>query len=372
MLDVSANFPPHFKMATGSDQFAIYTVFFIGVVVFSLLINSIFLRFSKTLGIREKQGSVIVRWSSESKPALGGIAFYIIFLLSFTGYSTFYADGDITDNSAFTGLLTATALAFIMGLADDAYNTRPVLKFSVQVLCGIILIASGSCIELFETAWINYLITVLWVVGMMNSINMLDNMDAITTVVSLGILAAALLYLYMHGATATVDFFVLLGVFASLTGFLFYNWHPSKLFMGDTGSQFLGIFLAFVGIRFFWNAEDIAGNLYPTKQFVIALIVFILPIADTTSVVINRLARGNSPFVGGKDHTTHHLSYLGLSDSQVALTFAGLSLVSVFISYVLIKFFADWHNIYFFLFALYALLIFVTLFVTTKMNKQKK
>jgi len=358
-------------MDASLGQFAIYTAFFIGSVVFSLLINSIFLRFSRTLGIRDQQGPVI-RWSAESKPALGGIAFYIIFLLSFTGYSTFYVDGNITDNSAFTGLLTTTAIAFIMGLADDAYNTRPVLKFCVQVLCGVILIATGTCIELFQTQWINYLITILWVVGMMNSINMLDNMDAITTVVSIGIILAALVYLYMHGATGDLDFFVLLGVLASLTGFLFYNWNPSKLFMGDTGSQFLGIFLAFVGIRFFWNAEDIAGNLYPTKQFVIAIIVFILPIADTTTVVINRLARGNSPFIGGKDHTTHHLSYLGLSDSQVALCFGGLSLVSVFISYVLIKFFDEWNNIYFFLFALYALLIFAGLFVTTKISRPNK
>ncbi len=351
-------------------QFAIFSFFFIGAVIFSLFINSIFLRFAHTLGIRDKQGMVI-RWSTQSKPALGGIVFYIIFLLSFTGYVTFYADGNITDNSAFTGLLTATALAFIMGLADDAYNTRPFLKFGVQLFCGVILIGTGTTIDLFETAWLNYLITILWVIGMMNSINMLDNMDAITTVVSSGIIVAALVYLYMHGATATLDFFVLIGVLASLIGFLFFNWHPSKLFMGDTGSQFLGIFLAFVGIRFFWNATDIVGNELATKQIVITFIVFLLPLADTTIVVINRLSRGNSPFVGGKDHTTHHLSYLGLSDSQVALAFAGLSLVSVFLSYVLIKFFPDWNNIHFFLFALYALLIFAGLFIITKIRKPK-
>ena len=184
-------------------------------------------------------------------------------------------------------------------------------------------------------------------------------------------MVAALIYLLLHGMTDSVDFFVLLGVLASLVGFLFFNWNPSKLFMGDTGSQFLGIFLAFIGIRFFWNAEDIAGNLYGSKQFIIAVIVFLLPLSDTTTVVINRLSRGNSPFVGGKDHTTHHLSYLGLSDSQVALSFAGLSMVSVFISYVLIKFFGDWDNTHFFLFALYALLIFVGLFITTKISRPR-
>lgn len=352
-------------------QFAIYSIFFIGAVIFSLLINSIFLRFSKTLGIRDDKGTVI-RWASESKPALGGIAFYIVFLLAFTGYSTFYSDGMITENSAFTGLLVASAIAFIMGLADDAYNTRPVLKFGVQLLCGVILIVTGTCIDIFETTWLNYLITILWVVGFMNSINMLDNMDAITSVVSIGILIAALLYLNLHDLTSTLDFFVLLGVLASLVGFLFYNWHPSKIFMGDTGSQFLGIFLAFIGIRYFWNAADMAGNQLATKQIVLAIIGFLLPLADTTTVVINRLSRGNSPFVGGKDHTTHHLSYLGFSDSQVAFIFAGLSLVSVFIYYVLIKFFPEWNNIHLILFALYALLIFAGLFITTKLSKPKK
>lgn len=351
-------------------QFGIYSIFFIGAVIFSLLVNSIFLRFARNLGIREK-GNVI-RWASETKPALGGIAFYIVFLLAFTGYSTFYPDAQLTDNKVFTGLLVASALAFIMGLADDAYNTRPFLKFTVQLLCAGILIVSGTYIEVFETPWINYLLTVFWVVGFMNSINMLDNMDAITTVVSIGVISTALLYLNLHDQTTSVDFFVLLGVLASLVGFLFYNWHPSKIFMGDTGSQFLGIFLAFIGIRYFWNATDMAGNDIDTKQTVLAIIGFLLPLADTTVVVINRLSKGNSPFVGGKDHTTHHLSYFGFSDSQVALIFAGLSLVSVFMCYVLIKFFPQWNNIHVLLFALYPTLVFGGLFASTRISKPKQ
>ena len=307
----------------------VYTAYFTGAVVFSILINYIFLQFAKNLGLRLKV-ETSNRWSPFQKPAFGGIPFYILFLLSFTSYAVFFNAEEPFPNRVMFGLISATALAFLMGLADDAFNTRPFLKLGVQILSGIILVSTGTYIQLFDSLWVNYILTVVWVVGMMNSINMLDNMDAVTAVVSIIILVSTLTIMGVTGNYANIYFFTLLGVLASLSGFLFFNWHPSRLFMGDTGSQFLGVFLAFVGIRFFWNGEWAEINLPVAGNFILILAIFALPLIDTTTVVVNRILRGQSPMVGGKDHTTHSLAFAGFNDKQVALIFGGLSVLFSF------------------------------------------
>ena len=160
----------------------------------------------------------------------------------------------------------------------------------------------------------------------MNSINMLDNMDGITSITSMFIIITALFYLSIHSEYDSFDYISLLGVLASLIAFLFYNWHPSKMFMGDSGSQFIGLFIAAIGIKYIWNSSSYGSlEIIPSKQIITVLLAFILPIIDTTCVVINRIARKQSPFVGGKDHTTHHLSYFGFNYSQIGFVYLGIS-----------------------------------------------
>ncbi len=353
-------------MYSGTQLFLIYSGLFFAALVFSLLINSVFMRFARTLGIRE-QATAMVRWSSSSKPAFGGIGFYIVFLVCFALHGVLFP-GLVMDalRPELLGLLAATSLGFLMGLADDAYNTRPLLKFVVQLLCGLLLIATGTSISVFEQQWLNILFTLIWVVGMMNSINMLDNMDGITTVVSIAILATATMVMMVLGPLEPVFLVLMIGTMAALCGFLFFNWNPSRMYMGDTGSQFLGVFLAFVGIRFLWNMPSPSGDMESWRQVTVTAMVFLLPLVDTTVVSINRIAKGSSPFVGGRDHTTHHLSYAGLSDGQVALTFIGISLLNAFLAYCISVFIPVWQNIHTILFVLYASTVFGTLFVLTK------
>lgn len=353
-------------MYSSTQYFLIYSGLFFAALVFSLLINSVFMRFARTLGMRDEE-QTLIRWSSTAKPSLGGICFYILFLACFALHGVLFpglsADALRPD---LLGLLAATSLGFLMGLADDAYNTRPLLKFLVQLACGGILIASGSCIDVFEAQWMNVPLTLFWVVGMMNSINMLDNMDGIATSVSIGILIAGVMSILVIGPADPVYMVLLVGTMATLTGFLFFNWNPSRMFMGDTGSQFLGVFLAFVGIRFFWNAPSIEGHWEPARQAISAVTVFLLPIVDTTVVTISRIAKGRSPFVGGRDHTTHHLSYAGYSDGQVALIFIGLSLLHVFLTFVMCRYIPVWMNLHTVVFVSYAFALFLTLFILTR------
>ncbi|NQY10161.1 MAG: undecaprenyl/decaprenyl-phosphate alpha-N-acetylglucosaminyl 1-phosphate transferase [Flavobacteriales bacterium] len=356
--------------------FLIYFSFFICTVIFSALINGIFLKFARTLGIRNNNDTV-VRWDPNLKPALGGITFFICFLFSIACYSIIFPQGGTyIRDIQFIGLLLTAVLAFLMGLADDAYNTKPLLKLFVQISCGIIFIITNTKVQFFESSMINNAITIFWVVGIMNSINMLDNMDAITSSVGSIIILAAIAFIllqkdYSIEYLLQKDFsslylLMLVGVLASLIGFLFFNWHPSRLYMGDTGSQFLGIILAFVGITYFWNGSDVEGNKIVSKQIISGLLIFIIPLTDTVTVIINRLLKRQSPFVGGKDHTTHHLHYLGMTDRQIALCFTGVTLVSLMLTVFFINYIKTWNNNIVMLFSAYIAAIFGLLYYATK------
>lgn len=356
-------------MYTNTQLFLIYSGLFFAALVFSLLVDSLFMRFARTLGIRDR-APIALRWSASSKPAFGGIGFYILFLACFSLHGVLFpGQGREALRPELLGLLAATSLGFLMGLADDAYDTRPLLKLAVQIACGAILVATGSVVDLFEQRWANVALTMFWVVGLMNAVNMLDNMDGITTVVSIGILVATVMAMLVIGPMDPVYMVLVVGTTAALCGFLFFNWHPSRMYMGDTGSQFLGVFLAFAGIRFFWNAPSPLNMWEPERQVFAAVIVFLLPIVDTTIVSINRIARGSSPFVGGRDHTTHHLSYAGFSDGQVALTFMGLSLVNGFLTFVMFRFIEEWRNVHTLIFTAYGLIIFAALFILTRRTR---
>lgn len=306
--------------------------FFIVSLVFSIAIFGLLLRFVRTLGVRNLDELNMVRWTSQTKPSLGGLGFYIMFLLSFTALGILPIEGVDLLNRKLLGIFSACTLGFFIGLADDTYNTRPLLKFLGQLGCAGLLIAGGVFIPISGYTLVNYLFTALWVVGMMNSLNMLDNMDGITASVSVSALLGALV-LTFSGAGDPVYAFVFYGVLAALVGFLWYNWHPSKMYMGDTGSMFLGVFMAAVAILLFWNNRRPTGELVQIRQFLIPLMAFLLPITDTTTVFIRRIAKGQSPFVGGKDHTTHQLAFLGVPDWGVSAIFSAVSLLGMGIGY---------------------------------------
>lgn len=280
--------------------------------VLSVLINSILLKFSQTLGVRPNNQQAQVRWNPNTKPSLGGISFFVLFLITFIILEFINNMLPLHFSTLkIMGIFVVCTIAFLMGLADDAYNTQPLLKFITQLSCGFVLYFTETKIKIFANEGFNLAFTLFWVIGIMNSINMLDNMDGITTTVSIAILLFIII-LNINLKTILSPLPILtLGLIGALLGFLVFNFHPSKMFMGDTGSQFLGCFLAIVGIEYCWNSSFLTGNNWfesnaVTLGFITTALVFILPLTDTITVTINRLLRGSSPFVGGKDHTTHH------------------------------------------------------------------
>lgn len=325
--------------------------FFVGAFLLSFLINAFLLSFVKNLGIRD-QKDIQVRWSKTTKPSLGGISFYVTFLVGFVFYAIIFGQSDVFQNKQLLSLFFTSTLAFLLGLSDDAYNTKPWLKLGVQIFSGIVLILTGTGIELFNQPIIDGVLTVVWVVGIMNSINMLDNMDGITSITSIFIIIVLISQTLKFSLVNNVDIFLLILILGTLMAFLTVNFPPSKMFMGDTGSQFIGMFLAFYSIRLLWNHEssEISNDttwVHVVKNLILVVGTFALPIIDTTTVSINRLLRGQSPMVGGKDHTTHHLVYKGLSEKQVALVFVAMgALMSVLVYFNCKKwmsnFWGDW------------------------------
>lgn len=309
-------------------------LFFLGAVFVSWLINRLLLKFSRTLGIRNKN-DVVIRWSNESKPSLGGISMYITFILSLLFYESFHSGASIFDDANFIGLILASTLAFSIGLADDAYNTKPLLKLGGQIGCGAILVSTGTMIHLFHYYWADALITVIWVVAIMNSLNMLDNMDGITATVSMFILLACMVLLLI---CSNFEFnywvIILVAELGAIIGFLFYNVNPSRMFMGDTGSQFIGLFVAFFAVRAIWNVPT-SVELPSWSGILLTFCAFAPAFSDTLTVVINRIKKGISPMVGGKDHTTHHLVYKGYSDYKVWQVFFLISFLAFLLTIIL-------------------------------------
>lgn len=306
--------------------------------LFSFLINWLFLKFSFNLGARDSSDINQVRWASNVKPAIGGISFFIVFLISISVIGTLPRQSNYMLDKHLIGIIASCCLGFILGLADDAYNTNPLAKFIIQLSCAFILIISDVYIRISGNPAFDFIITTFWVIGLMNSINMLDNMDAITTTISMSIIIGLISVVAISGNELSAFYLVMLvGVFGSLCGFLYFNWNPAKVYMGDTGSQFLGVFLAATSIMFFWDFRDAGSSeLIQLKQFVVPMLFFIVPLIDTMTVTFRRLMRKQSPFVGGKDHITHHLAYLGLSDNMVALILISISLFSLpFVSLII-------------------------------------
>ncbi len=317
------------------NNISLFIVLSIGLTfILSIVINSILLKFSQNLGVRQQTSQKEIRWNMTVKPSVGGISFFVTFLINFIILNFIDHFSPLSyNNLKIVGVFVVCTIAFLMGLADDAYNTKPLLKFITQLICGLILYYTDTKISIFPFEVFNFALTIFWVVGLMNSINMLDNMDAITTIVSIVILMfVIILNMYLRMIISPLPI-LSLGFLGTLLGFLVYNWHPSKMFMGDTGSQLLGSFLAVLGIDYCWNAYSLmeqSTDINPILTgFLSIALVFILPISDTITVSINRLKKGQSPFIGGKDHTTHHLFFRGITEKRIAVLFFVIGLIGL-------------------------------------------
>jgi UDP-GlcNAc:undecaprenyl-phosphate GlcNAc-1-phosphate transferase len=244
------------------------------------------------------------RWHKKPTPLLGGIAIYI----GSTATILLFAQRD----ARLAGLLVGGTLLFVTGLVDDFRRLRPHTKLVAQILAACVLIVSGIQIGTPWVALLSIPLTVLWVVGITNAFNLLDNMDGLcagTALIASFFLAAFSVEVGNLGLAA-----LSLTVGGAALGFLVYNVNPARIFMGDSGSMYLGFTLSGITLL---GSREMASDIFFVLLIPAAMMG--LPIFDTTLVTIVRTLEGRPVSQGGRDHLSHRLVAVGLSERQSVL-----------------------------------------------------
>lgn len=242
-------------------------------------------------------------------PLLGGAAIYVAFVVAFVfiGTRDYLLEG--------ISVLLGATLVSLFGFVDDRRGMSARLKMGGQLMAGILLLVGGINVQLFAVPLFNWLLTLVWVVGITNALNFLDNMDGLSGGVSLIAAAFFVLLALMNEPRQVLVATMAAALMGACAGFLRYNFSSvSKIFMGDTGSMFLGFILAALAIklRFLSNV--------PLVTWMVPVFVLGVPIFDTTLVVVSRLRRRVNPFTtAGKDHLSHRLVALGMSKREAVL-----------------------------------------------------
>jgi UDP-GlcNAc:undecaprenyl-phosphate GlcNAc-1-phosphate transferase len=263
------------------------------------------------------------RWHHQTTPTLGGIGMFIAYLVALL--VAWLTNGDQNLFVDRWSILIAMGIMFAIGLIDDFKRISPPMKLIIQILAATLVIFYGNnTINFFPWPIANILLTFLWLVGITNAINLLDNMDGLAGGIAL--ITAGFLSYFFWEAGNTGLLILSLSLVGCILGFLVFNFPPARIFMGDSGSMFLGFSLAALAIARRTQASSIFAIVgVPT-------LVFLLPILDTSLVAITRILRGQSPVIGGTDHTSHRLVAFGLSERQAVLVLYGIAIISGFAS----------------------------------------
>lgn len=255
-------------------------------------------------------------------PRMGGLAIFLGFLLSVVLFA------DITHQVR--GILIGAVLIVACGAIDDVVNLRAWIKLLVQVAAAVIAVAHGVVIEFFSNpnifsdnellvlGWLSIPVTVLWIVGITNSVNLIDGLDGlavgVSTIASVTMFVVALLV--SEGNVALL----LAALMGACLGFMPYNLNPAKIFMGDTGALLLGYVLSTVSVVGMFKT-------YALVTFVVPILALFLPLFDTTCSFFRRILRGQSPMHPDRGHLHHRLIDMGLSQKQAVAILYSVSAI---------------------------------------------
>ena len=298
----------------------------LATIFLSILFNWITLHRTKDFIPKERKNEE--RLSSRYVPPFGGIACSIAFLISSRLL------GQAESNFLYIGFFAV--IISIIGLLDDLYNFKWYIKLIFQIIIVYIPLYNLNIFINFESLIgidvnnsLNYIVSTIWIMLIMNAINFIDNMDGLAVVVSSAIcIQIAVLTNYLNQYKLT-DISILL--LCAIGGFLFFNFPPAKLYFGDSGSLFIGFCLGFMSILYNWAPENI--TVY-TSTLSPILLIFSVPVIDFLVVVTYRISIGKSPTIGGTDHISHRLLGKGFSEKKVLSIFLSYSIVTFVLIYV--------------------------------------
>jgi UDP-GlcNAc:undecaprenyl-phosphate GlcNAc-1-phosphate transferase len=248
----------------------------------------------------------------EATPLLGGVAILLAFLIGMSVGGSFRGLLPVTPTLGFLG---GALLIFAMGVIDDRVDLGWFSKLLGEIVAAVVLLASLNGEGRFLLSPLGLVLSLLWVVGLTNAMNFLDNMDGICAGIAACVSLAFVGLAALNGQIETAVLAAALG--GSAIGFLWFNFPPARIFLGDGGSLLLGYSLAALGILSTRQTEFSLSLLVPVA-------VLAYPIFDITFVSITRYARGQSLTQGGKDHTSHRLARIQRSDRLTAFAIYGI------------------------------------------------
>ena len=310
-------------------------IYFTAILTFVLsgVFNWIILYTAKSIKFKKSSKKLEERLVDKNIPPLGGVATAIAF---FIGVSFL---GEADNNFALIGLFAL--LLSLVGAVDDFFNLEWKIKLFFQVLFVSIPVFNLEIFLNIESLFnydfnntVNYFGSILWIVLLINSINFIDNMDGLAVVVTGSICYQSVILTYLLNQNKLTDISVVL-LFVIL-GFFIFNFPPAKLYLGDSGSLFIGFCLGFLSILFTWNS----GQQYALSYTLSPLILFFtIPLLDFLIILEGRIKRGVPPTTGGTDHISHRLLAKGLSEKNVLAIFTIYSIFnfSIILGYVFLN-----------------------------------
>jgi UDP-GlcNAc:undecaprenyl-phosphate GlcNAc-1-phosphate transferase len=295
-------------------QFNIYYVAFLSIAL-SGVFNWIILYITKKYSFKKSSLLNEKRLVNKNTPPLGGVASAAAFFISVNFLGS--ADYNFIIIGAFSLLIS------ILGSIDDFFNLSWKIKLffqsifvTIPIIYLNIFLNIESLLNLDLNNSFNFLLSVLWVILIINSINFIDNMDGLAVVVTGSICYQSILLTYSLNQNKLTDLSVVL-LFVIL-GFFIYNFPPAKLYLGDSGSLFIGFCLGFLSILFTWNTEQDYLFSYTLSPI---LLFFTIPLLDFLVIMWHRISNGISPTQGGTDHISHRLLAKGFSEKKVLFLF---------------------------------------------------
>ncbi len=311
----------------------------VGAFIIAALVVPLTGRIARRFGVMDEPGPRKVH--STATPRIGGIAVYAAFtavvLAGYFGVPALSQIDWVRTNlaapvamlqeayrveSKLVALLLGSAIVFAVGLLDDVLGDRFRVAWKVagQVLAALVLVVGGIRTDVFYYDWLNVVLTVVWVVGITNAFNLLDNMDGLSAGVALVASLVLLLNAWLLGGFFMSLIYV--AFIGALLGFLVYNWPPASIFLGDSGSLFIGFTLAALTLlqRYVSNASS---TYFPVLM---PLLVLALPILDTATVTFIRIRERRPIYVGDSRHLSHRLVSLGMTPAIAVFTIYLLSL----------------------------------------------
>lgn len=297
-----------------------YGTGFVCALIIALVITPVIKKFAFLVGAVDKPNERKVH--KKPMPSLGGLAIYLAFIL---GFFIVYPVIKGIDGNLVWGMIIGGSIIVLVGALDDRFDLSPKWKLLGQILAAVAVISFGLDIEsvnvpFVETSislgWLSYPLTILWIVGITNAINLIDGLDGLCSGVSaIATASIMVLALLMGNVTVVLLCAVLLG---SIIGFLFYNFYPAKIFMGDSGALFLGFSLATLSILEFKQAALVT--------FLVPIFILGVPLSDTFFAIVRRWVHKRPISAADKNHLHHCLLKLGFGHRTTVLIIYGISL----------------------------------------------